>query len=147
MRLRFFIILYTSFLCTSCSKKMMISESEMKKIILDKYEKVRTSLKNGDPNYVLDLHTKDAILFLPNGKEVTGIKELRPFYEGVAQAKVDIKSTPTNIEIFAHDIVFEVGTYTSTSQTGVQNSAKYINIWRKIDGDWKLFKAIDQAKL
>ena len=30
---------------------------------------------------------------------------------------------------------------------GIQNSARYINIWKKTDGDWKLFKAIDLAKL
>jgi hypothetical protein len=44
-------------------------------------------------------------------------------------------------------VAFEVGTFIGTSKTGIQNSAKYVNIWKKIDGDWKLYKAIDQAKL
>lgn len=119
----------------------------MKQIIIGKYENVRTTLKGGDPNYVLNMHSKDAILFLPNGQEVVGIVALKPFYEKVASTGIDIKSTPTTVELISENVAFEVGTYTSTSKTGIQNSAKYMNIWKNIDGNWKLYKAIDQAKL
>ena len=93
------------------------------------------------------MHAEDAILFLPNGKEVVGIVELRPFYEKVATTGIDIKSIPTSIDLLSEDVAYEVGTFTSTSETGTQNSAKYINIWKNIDGEWRIFKAIDQAKL
>jgi ketosteroid isomerase-like protein len=108
---------------------------------------MRTTLKSGDPNYVLKMHTKDAILFLQNGTEVVGITALKPFYEKVASTGIDIKSKPTTIELISENVAFEVGVFTSTSKTGIQNSAKYINIWKRVEGDWKIFKAIDQAKL
>ena len=57
------------------------------------------------------------------------------------------REPPTSVEQLAGDIVYEVGIFTSTSKTGTQNTAKYINIWKKIDGDWRIYKAIDQAKL
>ncbi len=147
MKLTLYLFLYSVIVLSSCNEKNTNSNNEIKQIIVEHYEKMRTTLKSGDPNYVLNMHTKDAILFLPNGKEVFGIIELRPFYEKVATTGIDIKSIPTTIELLSEDVVLEVGTFTSTSKTGIQNSAKYINIWKRVEEDWKIFKAIDQAKL
>ncbi len=132
---------------SSCDNKSTVSQKKIENIIIEKYENMRITLKGGDPNYVLNMHAEDAILFLPNGKEVVGMTELRPFYEKVATTGIDINSTPTSIEILSEDVVYEVGTFTSTSKTGIQSSSKYINIWKRVEGDWKIFKAIDQAKL
>jgi ketosteroid isomerase-like protein len=134
-------------LLSSYNSKAQTSNDEVKQIIIEKYKKVRITLKNGDPNYVLNMHTTDAILFLQNGKEVVGIAELKPFYEKVATTGIDINSTPTTVELLSDTVAFEVGTFIGTSKTGIQNSAKYVNIWKNIDEDWKLYKAIDQAKL
>ncbi len=142
-----FLILFSVILVFSCNRKQAISHDEVKNIIIEKYENMRVTLKSGDPNYVLNMHTEDAILFLPNGKEVVGMTVLRTFYEQVAATGIDINSTPTSIELLSEDIAYEVGTFISTSKTGIQNSAKYINIWKRVEGDWKIFKAIDQAKL
>jgi ketosteroid isomerase-like protein len=142
-----FLFLCSVIVLSSCNEKSTISNNVLKQIIVEKYEKMRTTLKSGDANYVLNMHSKDAILFLRNGTEVVGISSLKPFYEKVASTGIDIKSIPTTIELLSEDVIYEVGTFTSTSKTGIQNSSKYINIWKKVDGDWKLFKAIDQAKL
>lgn len=141
------LIIGSIFLSSSHTIKRVNSEDEIRQIIIKKYEIMRTTLKSGDPTYVLNMHTQDAILFQQNGKEVAGIVALKLFYEKIATMSIDIKSIPTSVELLTEDIVYEVGTFTSTSKTGMQNSAKYINIWKKIDGDWKIYKAIDQAKL
>lgn len=141
------ILFIAGILLFSCTKEQEISNDEVKDIIIEKYRNMRTTLKNGDPNYVLNMHAEDAILFLPNGKEVIGITELRPFYEKVATTGIDINSTPTSIELLSEDVAYEVGTFISTSQTGSQSAAKYINVWKRVEGDWKILKAIDQAKL
>ena len=57
----------------SCNKKSVNSNDAIRQIIIKKYEKVRATLKNGDPNYVLNMHSKDAVLFLKNGTQVDGI--------------------------------------------------------------------------
>lgn len=132
---------------TSCSKKSLITKDEMKQIIIKKYENVRVTLKNGDPNYVVNIHTANAVQFLANGTEVVGIVALKAFYEKVATLGIDIKSIPTTIELLSNDTAFETGIFTSTSKTGKVSSAKYIIIWKKVNGDWKIHKAIDQAKL
>jgi ketosteroid isomerase-like protein len=131
----------------SCNSKNTTSNDVVKEIIIEKYKKMRVTIKNGDPNYVLNMHTTDAILFLQNGKEVVGIAELKPFYEKVATTGIDINSTPTTVELLSDNVAFEVGTFIGTIKTCIQNSAKHVNVWKNIDGDWKLYKAIDQAKL
>lgn len=146
MKLIWLVVSASIFLSTAANEDANTND-EVKQLIIKKYEKMRTTLKNGDPTYVLNMHTTDAILFLPNGKEVVGMVELKPFYEKVAAADIDINSTPTSVELLADDIAYEVGTFVSTQKNGIQNSAKYINIWKKTNGDWKIYKAIDQAKL
>lgn len=147
MKILLFPLVCLIIIFSSCITKAQNSNDDVKQIIIKKYEKMRMTLKNGDPNYVLEMHSKDAILFLRDGTEVAGITALTPFYQKVASTGIDIKSTPTTVELISENVAFEVGVFTSTSKTGIQNSAKYINIWKKIDGDWKLYKAIDQAKL
>ena len=126
MKLRLFLLLCSSIFLSSCNKKDVNLSTKIKQIIIEKYEIMRTTLKSGDPNYVLIMHTSDAILFMQNGKEVVGIAELRPFYEKVAATGIDIKSSPTSVELLAEDVAYEVGTFMSTSTTGTQSSAKYI---------------------
>jgi ketosteroid isomerase-like protein len=147
MKKAFFLFLCSVIVLSSCNVKSTISNNEIKQIIVEKYEKMRTTLKSGDASYVLNMHSKDAILFLQNGTEVVGISSLKAFYEKVASTGIDIKSTPTTVELISENVAFEVGVFISTSKTGIQDSAKYINIWKNVDGDWKLYKAIDQAKL
>lgn len=144
MKLAF--LLFLNVLLLSCNNNDSGIIPEIKQIIRGKYKQMRTTLKNGDPDYVLKMHTEDATLFLQNGTEITGISKLRQFYEKVAATHIDIKSLPTSIELLSENMVYEVGTFTSTSKTGSQNTAKYINIWKRVDGDWKIYKAIDQAK-
>ncbi len=147
MKIIMFLFFCSGIVLSSCNTKSSVSENDVKEIIIEKYKNMRTTLKSGDPNYVLNMHTKDAVLFLQNGKEVAGVIELRPLYEKVASTGIEINSAPTKIELISENLAFEIGVFTSTSKTGEQNSAKYINIWKRVEGDWKIFKAIDQAKL
>lgn len=147
MKLQFFILIYSALFIAGCTKKNAMTNDDIKQIIIKTNDTVRTTLKNGDPNYVINLHTQDAIQFLPNGTEVVGHEALRTFYEKIASLGIDIKSTTLSIEKLSDDTVFEVGTFTSTSKTGVQSLGKYIIIWKKIGENWKIYKAIDQAKL
>ena len=139
--------MYSALFFVRCTKKNPTTNDDIKQIIVKMNENVRTTLKNGDPNYVLNMHTQDAIQFLPNGTEVVGIAALRTFYEKIARLGIDIKSTTISIEKLTDDTVFEVGTFTSTLKSGIQSSGKYIIIWKKVGENWKIYRAIDQSKL
>lgn len=147
MKLKLLLLTYSVLFFASCTKKNAATNDDIRQIIVKMNENVRTTLKNGDPNYVLNMHMQDAVQFLPNGTEVVGIVALRTFYEKIAGLGIDIKSTTLSIEKLTDDTVFEVGIFTSTLKSGSQSSGKYIIIWKKIGENWKIYKAIDQAKL
>jgi hypothetical protein len=60
---------------------------------------------------------------------------------------IDIKSTTISVEKLTNDTAFEVGTFVSTLKLGTQSKGKYIIIWKKVGENWRIYKAIDQAKL
>ena len=84
---------------------------------------------------------------MPDWTEIVGKEALKALYKNVAASGVDIESVPTTVEKLSTDIAIEVGIFTSTTTTGKQNKGKYILIWKKVGNDWKIYKAIDQAKL
>jgi ketosteroid isomerase-like protein len=147
MKLKLFILLFSTLFFAGCAKKIALTNDDIKQIIIKTNENVRTTLKKGDPNYVLSIHAQDATQFLPNGTEVVGIAALRTFYEKIAPMGIDIKSTTISVEQLTDDTVFEVGTFISTLKSGTQSKGKYIIIWKKIGKNWRIYKAIDQAKL
>jgi uncharacterized protein (TIGR02246 family) len=119
----------------------------LKQLIIDKYKKIKVTLQNGDPTYVLDIHTDDAILFKADGNEVSGIKELSKFYKQVAASQITIESNPLSVEKLSEDTAFEFGVFTSTTTKGKKHSAKYMNIWKRYGNDWKIYKAIDHSAI
>jgi ketosteroid isomerase-like protein len=147
MKLKLFILAFTALFLAGCTKKIAPTNNDIKQIIVKINENVRTTLKNGDPNYVLSIHTQDAIQFLSDGTEVVGITALKTFYEKIASMGIDIKSTTISVEKLTNDTAFEVGTFVSTLKSGTQSKGKYIIIWKKVGENWKIYKAIDQAKL
>jgi ketosteroid isomerase-like protein len=147
MKRQLFILVCSTLFFAGCTKKNTMTNDDIKQIIIKTNENVRMTLKNGDPNFVISIHAQDAIQFLSNGTEVVGIQALRTFYEKIATMGIDIKSTTITVEKLTDDTVFEVGTFISTLKSGIQSKGKYIIIWKKIGESWKIYKAIDQAKL
>ncbi|CAN5329233.1 hypothetical protein BH10BAC4_BH10BAC4_06870 [soil metagenome] len=145
MKVNTFVLFFLVLVIISCNTE--ITNDELKAIIIKNDEIIRTTLKNGDPSFVINMHTDDAIQFMPDGTEIAGKDRLREFYNRVATSRVDIESIPTTVEILSSDIAMEVGIFISTTITGEKNKGKYVLIWKKVDSDWKIYKAIDQAKI
>jgi ketosteroid isomerase-like protein len=146
MKLKLVILMYSALFFAGCTKKNAVTNDEIKQAIIKINENIRTTLKNGDSNYVLSIHTQDAIQFLSDGTEVVGIAALRTFYDKIAPLGIDIKSTTITVEKLTDDTAFEVGTFISTLKSGTQSKGKYLIIWKKVGESWKIYKAIDQAK-
>ena len=147
MKVKLFVILFLALIMASCTNQIETTNEEIRAIITKKTQIIRTTLKNGDPSFVVNLHTDDAIQFLPNGTEIVGKEALKAFYSNVAASRVDIESAAATVEKLSNDMAMEVGIFTSTTTAGKQNKGKYILIWKNVDNDWKIYKAIDQAKL
>ena len=145
--LKLLILVSLYFFITSCESNSTVTNEELKNLIIEKYSLMATSLQKGESDYIINLHTDDAVLFKADGTELKGIDELSELYKQVAASGIMIKSKPITVELFSKDIAFEVGTFVATMKDGQTNSAKYMIIWKRVGKDWKIYKSIDQAKL
>lgn len=89
------------------------------------------------------LYTANATLMPPNGARAVGSQAILAFWKGALPVVPPVaKLTTTEVE--AHgDTAHEVGTYQmSTADGKVVESGKYIVIWKREGGQWKLHRDI-----
>lgn len=87
------------------------------------------------------LYTANATLLPPNMPRVTGAEAILAFWKaGLAAVPPAAKLTSTEVE--AHgDTAHEVGTYQMFASDGaVVETGKYIVVWKREGGQWKLHR-------
>ncbi len=92
---------------------------------------------------ISDLYATDAELYPPNSDVVKGNTAIGPFWKGGFDAGIKTVSLETVTADAAGDQVIETGRYKLTAADGAAiDSGKYIVIWKKEKGDWKLYRDI-----
>lgn len=90
-----------------------------------------------------DLYTTDAQLFPPNGSPINGNTVIGPFWKGAFEAGVKKAVLETTQTEAAGDRIIETGRYTLSGGDGKpMDSGKYIVVWKKEGGTWKLYRDI-----
>jgi len=89
------------------------------------------------------LYTTDAQLFPTSSDIVSGRQAIEEFWQGVIDSGVK-DATLTTLEVEAHDdTAYEVGKYSMKGEDGeVLDTGKYLVIWKREDGQWKLHRDI-----
>ena len=89
------------------------------------------------------LYTANATVMAPNSPRVTGSQAILAFWKaGLAAAPPVGKLTTGEVEVHG-DTAHEVGTYQlSTADGKVADSGKYVVIWKREGGQWKLHRDI-----
>lgn len=97
----------------------------------------------GDTAHLAAMYTADAQAFPPNGDITRGRDAIRKLWQGVVDAGIK-SATLTTLEVEAQgDTAHEVGTYTMSVEGGKQvDTGKYIVIWKREQGQWKLHRDI-----
>jgi uncharacterized protein (TIGR02246 family) len=111
-------------------------------------DQFETTYARGDAPGMASLYTSEGML-LPTGVEpVKGRQAISHFWQlvmdmGVKNAKLD------SVEVEQHgDTAIEVGQYLLSDAEGKRiDQGKYIVIWKKQDGQWKLHKDIWNTSL
>lgn len=102
--------------------------------------------RNGDVDRLASLYTTDAMAFPPDGPIVKGRDSIKQMWAAVAQQMglKDVRLTTLDFEQ-AGDTGYEVGeaTLTLTSGTAI---VKFVVVWKKVDGQWRLHRDIWNAK-
>lgn len=93
----------------------------------------------GDVALIDSMFTPDATSFPPGGAAVTGIRALHDFtVEYIAAGLTDFREESTDFYGNA-DLVVDAGTYVVTyGPDRVTERGKYLNVWKRVDGAWRI---------
>lgn len=101
-------------------------------------------LMAGEKEKVVDMYTSDAKIF-PNDREILEGEELANYWNpknsNSSWKTTYHKVTPVEIKVLGNE-AYDYGYYEGTSSNGEQTSdwrGKYVIIWRKEGGQWKIY--------
>jgi uncharacterized protein (TIGR02246 family) len=99
-----------------------------------------TAFNKGDAAAVAALYTEDAYVLPPGAEMVKGRAAIEAFRRQAARQMSDAKLTTLDVLPLGPEAAREIGTVTlkTKSQPPQEIAAKYVVVWRKAGGDWKL---------
>ena len=121
---------------------------EVREAIEAANEVFMATARKGDAAGLAALYTEEAQLLPPNAGFQTGRQAIQAFWQatvdmGIKEARLEIR------EVEVHgDTAIEVGEYTLHGEGGTElDAGKYIVIWKRKDGRWKLHRDIFNSSL
>jgi uncharacterized protein (TIGR02246 family) len=107
-----------------------------------------STFARGDAAGMGGLYTEKGQLLPSNSDFVTGRKAIQDFWKGAMDMGIKNAKLQT-IELEEHgDSAYEVGKYTLSGVGGqIMDQGKYIVIWKKQGGEWKLHRDIWNTSL
>ena len=105
-------------------------------------------VSDGDAEAMAGMFTDDALVLPPNSGVLRGKDAIEAYFQGsfdMGVARVDLET----VEVEHHgDTATEVGRVNLFDDSGnVLDRGKYIVIWKKVDGSWKLHRDIHNSNL
>jgi uncharacterized protein (TIGR02246 family) len=98
------------------------------------------ALARGDFASVAEMYTEDAYLMPPGADLVRGRNGIQAFWTAALDQISDLKLTAVDVRPLGSDAAREVGTFTAKTkgQAPQDIAGKYVVVWQKVDGAWKL---------
>jgi ketosteroid isomerase-like protein/quercetin dioxygenase-like cupin family protein len=91
---------------------------------------------------IVALHTPDAVVMMANSPPMKGSAAIRGGWgEMVKTPGLNLRWTPTRIDVVSPRVATEYGTYTDSwdGPNGRQSDAgSYVTIWHKVNGKWRV---------
>ena len=94
----------------------------------------------GDIAAVAAHYTEDAVVLPPGAEMVLGRNAILTFWKSAADQIGDIKLTAVDVKPLGSNAAQEIGTFSFRTK-GAQSqqvTGKYVVVWEKVGGDWKL---------
>jgi ketosteroid isomerase-like protein len=125
-----------------------MKSKEIHEAILAAEKRFVAAYNRGDAPGLVAFYTSDGQIMPPNMEVVAGPVAL----EGLFRRFWDAGDTVIELETVeaegSGNIAYEVGRYTLSGKTGkVNDQGKYIVVWKKVDGQWKLYRDIFNSNM
>jgi uncharacterized protein (TIGR02246 family) len=96
----------------------------------------------GDAQAVADLYTEDAQVIPPGGEVASGRSAIAAFWRTVMETGVkDLTLDTTEVESTG-DLACEVGAVTVVGANGQGTAGRYVVVWKRQNGHWKIHRDI-----
>ncbi len=96
----------------------------------------------GDATAVANLYTEDAQVMAPGSPVASGRPAIAAFWQNSIDSGInDVTLATADVES-ASDLAFETGTLRLVANDGTVTEARYVVIWRRVDGQWMLHRDI-----
>lgn len=101
-----------------------------------------TDLLRGDAKALAERYTDDAVVMPPNAKAAIGTTAIEDFWASAIEAGIeDVELHTTQVES-AGDLAYEDGTVTITAADGKTTQQRYLVVWKRVGGEWKMHRDI-----
>jgi ketosteroid isomerase-like protein len=141
------IIVVSLFVIGVClSLQTTISEEKIDEDIAAAVEKFLAAFNSGNAAGVAMMYAKEAKIMPPNSEIVTGREAIQAFWKvGIDMgAKAALKIA----EVEKHDdTAIEIGLYELSGGGQTLDKGKYVTIWKKVEGEWKMHRDIWNSNL
>lgn len=95
------------------------------------------ALGKGDAAKIADMYAEGARVLPPNSLMVQGRQNIQEFWQSFIN--MDAKLTLSTSDVEAQgNVAYEVGTYELIFPDNKRDAGKYVVVWKRQKGDWKL---------
>ena len=120
---------------------VFVSPAFAQKVKIEAANAKWTELFNkGDFDGIAQLYTIDAVAFPPGSAIVRGRTAISAMWKGMAEQVANPKLTTLDVKRLSPSSAREVGTFSLTTKgpSPKELSGKYLVLWQRVQGDWKL---------
>jgi uncharacterized protein (TIGR02246 family) len=116
-----------------------MSEPVLRAEIEAQKAKFMAAAKRGDAHTIAALYTDQAWLLPPNAPMIHGKTEIEAFWATRFKRMAAVTLTTVDVISLSEDSAREVGTSRVTLKDGSEPvQGKYMVVWRRSDGEWRL---------
>ena len=129
-----------SLLTATCLCLTVSAMAQDKATIQNLNDQLTRAFNAGDIAAVAAHYTEDATVLPPGAEMVLGRNAILTFWKSAADQIGDIKLTAVDVKPLGSNAAREIGTF-SLRTKGAQSqqvTGKYVVVWEKVGGDWKL---------
>lgn len=125
-----------------CQKAPTVDPAAEEKALGDIVTRFNQDVANRNDSAIAAIYAADAVLLPPNEPVVTGAAAIRQYWAAFWPLNPAFTVTPGRIKVSqAGDMASEEGTWTLSisAPTGpLSDSGKYVVVWIKVNGAWKV---------
>jgi uncharacterized protein (TIGR02246 family) len=133
-------LLFASVLLSGGASAQTVSDEQQ---IRDLEQQWAEAVEERDLEAIVGLFAEDGQIMPPNARSVSGREPIAEAWQGILDLpELEFSFAPTAVKVAGSgDMAYVVGTYQLAYQgeeARVEDAGKYVDVWEKIDGEWKV---------